>query len=112
MSNLNNECQAYQAGYNLGWFRALQTINEELKEIADAMMNSSVYQQIVDEHKAKGQDPPIHFSQIMGKMWNLKEMENEFAPQVMANKAMLDRLRPELAKIEEKEKLTKLKGKI
>lgn len=68
----NEELEAYQVGYNLGWFRALETVNEDLQEIADCILNSATFKQMEEENNHE--EAPIFFAKIMSLLAELKKL--------------------------------------
>ncbi len=82
------ELRAYNIGYDLGWYRAMETVSNDLAEIADAILNSATFKEIEQENG----DKPIFLAKILGIIDQLKTMRNEKMPVLLAERNKINEI--------------------
>ena len=83
------QLKAYKVGYDLGWYRAYESICVDLGEIADAMLQSAAFQEIQREI---GDDKPIFLAKILRIISQVNEMRAESLPTLMVEREAITRL--------------------
>lgn len=84
------ELKAYKMGYDLGWYRATETLKPLLNELWDCMGRSTTWKQIEKEGE-KGKDKPIFMTRILAIICELQQIRRETMPAlVLEQKAIND----------------------
>lgn len=91
------ELRAYNIGYDLGWYRAHESIVNDLQEIADAMLNSATVRAIERE---KG-SYPIFLAKILDIISQLTTMRNEKMPVLLLEREKINEIGTLIAKLPE-----------
>lgn len=89
------ELRAYKVGYDLGWYRAFESISNDLTEIADAMLNSATFRQIQRENS----DKPIFLAKILNIQQEIKDMRNEHMPTLLLEREKINEIAGIIAKL-------------
>lgn len=89
------ELRAYKVGYDLGWYRAFESISNDLKEVADAILNSATFRQIQRETS----DEPIFLAKILNIQQEIKDMRNEHMPTLLLEREKINEIAAIIAKL-------------
>lgn len=89
------ELRAYNIGYDLGWFRALETVSDDLKKIIDAMQQSYTFQQIESESSNK----PIFIMEIMNLIMDIQTMKSEKMPVLLLEREKINEIGKRIEKL-------------
>ncbi|HVA10624.1 MAG TPA: hypothetical protein VNG32_00460 [Candidatus Dormibacteraeota bacterium] len=89
------ELRAYNIGYDLGWYRAHESISNEMQEIADAILNSAIFKEIQREHSTK----PIFLAKILDLIMQMNEMRNEKMPVLLLEREKINEIGAKIAKL-------------
>lgn len=82
------ELRAYNIGYDLGWYRAMESVSGDLQGLADAILNSATLKQIEQE----GGDKPIFLARVMDILAQLQTMRNEKMPVLLLERSKINEL--------------------
>lgn len=83
------ELKAYKMGYDLGWYRATESIKPLLTKLQDCISKSSTWQQI--EKEGRKEDQPIFMAEILSLMDEFNQIRRENLPAlVLEQKAIND----------------------
>lgn len=83
------ELKAYKMGYDLGWYRATESIKPFLTKLQDCISKSSTWRQI--EKEGRGKDQPVFMAEILIVMDELNQIRRETMPAlVLEQKAIND----------------------
>lgn len=94
-SDQMKELRAYNIGYGLGWYRAHESIVNDLQEIADAILNSATFKAIELENG----DKPIFLAKILNIISELKTMRNEKMPILLLERQKINEIGSKIAKL-------------
>lgn len=89
------ELRAYKIGYDLGWYRALESVANDLSEITDAIMNSATFKEIEREHH----DKPIFLAKIIDIQLQVAGMRNENMPTLLLERKKITEIATRIAKL-------------
>lgn len=83
------ELKAYKMGYDLGWYRATESIKPILDRLQNCMANSTTWKQI--EKEGKRDDQSMFMAQILNAMAEIQQIRRETMPAlVLEQKAIND----------------------
>lgn len=89
------ELRAYNIGYDLGWYRAHESIANDLQEIADAILNSATFREIERE----GHDKPIFLVKILNIISEVNTMRNEKMPILLLEREKINEIGNKIANL-------------
>ena len=90
------EMRAYRIGFDLGYYRAYESINNTLGNLLDNAFHSATFNQMLEE---SGSSMPIFMSEIMSIRQELNDMRNERLPLLLAERKEINRISTNIAKI-------------
>lgn len=86
------ELRAYKTGYDLGYFRGVEAMSGKIEKIISLMERSATFKQIVDEAKAKGEEVPFFFGELLTLIADAKALKNELMPTLLIERRAINDL--------------------
>lgn len=89
------ELKAYKMGYDLGWFRATESIVPLLDDLRGCMEQSATWKQI----ERDGGEKPIFIARILSTIMELRQIKNEQMPTIVLEQKVINDMGARLSKL-------------